>query len=287
MEQELLQLLAATQSPALTTRRSAELQLLHSYSNEAFPLSLAAIASHESVDAALRQSALSVLRTFIVASWSPLLDEFKGQVLVNDANKATLRSTLLNLATTQEANRKVKAAASYAVSKIAAADFPEEWPDLLPTLLHIISDPNSNDGALHGALKVLSDLVETGFSEEQFFNVARDLVSTLFAVATNDSRKTILRALAISVFRSCFDTLEMVLEQHKAAVKQFMDEALAGWSPFFLSVMKLPLPQRPTEEEESREGEIPSQWRGLIALKLQVVKVDMISLSIGPPFFFS
>jgi importin-9 len=273
MEQELLQLLAATQSPAATTRKSAELQLLHSYSNEAFPLSLVAIASHESVDAGLRQSALSVLRTFVVASWSPILDEFKGQVLVNDSNKATLRSALLSLATANETNRKVKALASYVVSKIAAADFPEEWPELLPSLLHIISDPACSDGALHGALKVLNDLVDTGFSEEQFFTIARDLVSTLFAVATNESRKTILRALAISVFRSCFDTLEMVLEQHKAAVKQFMDEALAGWSPFFLSVMKLPLSQRPTEEEESKEGGISSQWRGLIALKLQAVKV--------------
>ncbi|GAM36039.1 hypothetical protein TCE0_018f04818 [Talaromyces pinophilus] len=275
MEQELLQLLAATQSPAAPTRQSAELQLLQLYSNEAFPLSLATIAAHDSVDAALRQSAISVLRTFIVASWSPLLDEFKGRVWVNDANKATLRNSLLNLATTAETNRKIKAAASYAVSKIAAADFPEEWPELLPSLLHIINDPSSSDGALHGALKVLLDLVDTGFSEEQFFSIARDLVSTLFTVATNESRKTIIRALAISVFRSCFDTLEMVLEQHKAAVKQFMDEALSGWSPYFLSVMKLPLPLRPTEEEEGKDTEIPSQWRGVIALKLQAVKTVM------------
>lgn len=274
MEQELLQLLADTQSPAADTRKAAELRLLHLYSNEAFPLSLANIASHESVPANLRQSALSVLRNFIQAAWSPHLDEFKGQVLINDANKATLRRILLDLATTSEtAERKVKSSASYAVSKIAAADFPEQWPELLPALLQIINNPNSSDSALHGALKVLLDLVDTGFSEEQFFNVARELVSTLFAVATNESRKTILRALAVSVFRTCFDTLEMVLEQHKAAVKQFMDEALSGWSPFFLSVMKAPLPQRPTEEEEAQDSEVAAQWRGVIALKLQAVKV--------------
>ncbi|QKX57955.1 uncharacterized protein TRUGW13939_05075 [Talaromyces rugulosus] len=275
MEQELLQLLAATQSPAANTRRSAELQLLHLYSNEAFPLSLVAVASHESVELPLRQSALSVLRAFVLAAWSPVLDEFKGQVLINDANKATLRRALLDLATTTETNRKIKASASYAVSKIAAADFPEEWPDLLPSLMQIINDQASSDIALHGALKVLLDLVETGFSEEQFFNIARELVSTLFTVATNESRKTILRALAVSVFRSCFDTLEMVLEQHKAAVKQFMDEALSGWSPFFLTVMKAPLPQRPSEEEEAKDTELPSQWRGAIALKLQAIKTVM------------
>ncbi|KAJ9252683.1 hypothetical protein DTO195F2_7332 [Paecilomyces variotii] len=276
MEQELLPLLADTQSPAADARKAAELRLLRLYTNETFPLSLAAIASHNSVPANLRQSALSVLRTFIQAAWSPHLDEFKGQVLVSDANKVHIRQVLLELATTADVpERRVKSAASYAVSKVASADFPEQWPELLPTVLHIINNPSSTDGALHGALKVLLDLVDTGFSEEQFFNVARDLVSSLFAVATNESRKPILRALAVSVFRSCFDTLEMVLEQHKTVVKQFMDEALGGWSPFFLTVMKAPLPQPPSEDEESKETEIASQWRGSIALKLQVVKTLM------------
>lgn len=274
MEQELLPLLADTQSPTADARKAAEWQLLHLYSNELFPLSLAAIASHDSVPTNLRQSALSVLRTFIAAAWSHHLDEFKGQVLVNDTNKAQIRRVLLELSTTAETpENKVKASASYAVSKVASADFPEQWPELLPALLQILNDPTSTASAVHGALKVLLDLVDTGFNEDQFFNVARDLVSTLFALATAESRKPILRALAVSVFRSCFDTLEMVLEQHKVAVKQFMDEVLGGWSPFFIATLQSPLPQVPREEEESKDGEIPSQWRGVIALKLQVVKV--------------
>ncbi|PYI21113.1 importin beta-5 subunit [Aspergillus violaceofuscus CBS 115571] len=276
MEQELLSLLADTQSSVADTRKAAELQLLRLYSNETFPLALAAIASHDSVPTNLRQSALSVLRTFIAAAWSPVLDEYKGQVLVSDDNKVQIRRALLELATVKETpERKVKSSASFAVSKIASADFPEQWAELLPTLLQIINDANSTAGALHGALKVLLDLVDTGFSEEQFFNVARDLVTSLFNVATNESRKPILRALAVAVFRACFDTLEMVLEQHKTAVKQFMDEVLNGWSPFFIATLKAPLPQAPSEFEESKDSEIPSQWRGVIGLKLQVVKTLM------------
>ncbi|PYH43974.1 putative importin beta-5 subunit [Aspergillus saccharolyticus JOP 1030-1] len=295
MEQELLSLLADTQSPVADTRKAAELQLLRLYSNEAFPLSLAAIASHDSVPTNLRQSALSVLRTFIAAAWSPVLNEFKGQVLVNDDNKVQIRGALLELATIKETpERKVKSSASFAVSKIASADFPEQWPELLPTLLQIINDTNSTAGALHGALKVLLDLVDTGFSEEQFFNVARDLVTSLFNVATNESRKPILRALAVAVFRACFDTLEMVLEQHKTAVKQFMDEVLNGWSPFFIATLKAILPQSPSEHEESKDSEIPSHWRGAIALKIQVVKTLMKIRMVFPglmtpqsPVFFS
>ncbi|KAL4909305.1 hypothetical protein BDW74DRAFT_146356 [Aspergillus multicolor] len=276
MEHELLTLLADTQSPVADTRKAAELSLLRLYSNESFPLSLAAIASHDSVPTNLRQSSLSVLRTFIAAAWSPNLDDFKGQVLVNDTNKAQIRQALLDLATVIEVSeRKVKSAASFAVSKIASADYPEQWPELLPALLRIINDTNSTPGALHGALKVLLDLVDTGFNEEQFFSVARDLVSTLFNVATNASRKPMLRALAVAVFRSCLDTLEMVLEQHKVAVKQFMDEVLGGWSPFFIENLKAPLPQAPVEQEESKDTEVSSQWRGVIGLKLQVVKTLM------------
>jgi hypothetical protein len=274
MEQELLSLLADTQSPATDTRKSAEQRLAQLYTNESFPISLTAIASHESVPVNLRQSALSVLRTFIAAAWSPALDEFKGRILVNDTNKAHIRRALLELATTTETpERKVKSSASYAVSKIASADFPDDWQDLLPTLLHIINDTATTDGALHGALKVLLDLVDTGFSEEQFFKVARELVSALFAVATAESRRPILRALAVAVFRSCFDTLEMVLEQHKVAIKQFMDEVLGGWSPFFVSILKAPLPQVPSEDEANKDVDIASQWRGTIGLKTQIVKV--------------
>ncbi|KAL4951828.1 armadillo-type protein [Aspergillus filifer] len=276
MEHELLTLLADTQSPVADTRKAAELNILRLYSNENFPLSLSAIASHDSVPTNLRQSALSVLRTFITAGWSPNLDEFKGQILVNDVNKAQIRQALLDLATIIEVpERKVKSGASFVVSKIASADYPEQWPELLPALLRIINDTNSTPGALHGALKVLLDLVDTGFNEEQFFSVARDLVSTLFNVATNESRKPMLRALAVAVFRSCLDTLEMVLEQHKVAVKQFMDEVLTGWSPYFIETLKAPLPQAPSEQEETKDTEVPSQWRGVIGLKLQVVKTLM------------
>lgn len=274
MEQELLSLLADTQSPTTSTRQAAELRLKQLYSNESFPISLTAIASHEPVPVNLRQSALSVLRTFIAAGWSPSLDEFKGQILVNDANKAQIRRALLELATTVETpERKVKSSASFAVSKIASADFPDDWPELLPSLLQIINDPATTDSALHGSLKVLLDLVDTGFGEEQFFNVARDLVSSLFAVATSETRRPMLRALAVAAFRACFDTLEMVLEQHKVAIKQFVDEVLGGWSPFFVVTLKMPLPQPPSEEEANKEGDVASQWRGVVGLKIQIVKV--------------
>ena len=277
MEEEVLRLLQDTQSTDESTRKNAELHLLHSYNNPAFPLSLLSISTHQDIAVYLRQSALLILKTYVVSTWSPKFeDEYKGAAPLSEEDKSQIRKGILNISTTgqtgPEDDRKVKKAASLVASKIASVDFPEQWPDLLPTLLQSVSG-NGADEEIHGALRVLSDLVESGFSEDQFFAVAGDLVRGLHNVATNGGRKPILRALAMSVFRSCFDTLEMVMEEHKTAVKAFLDEALKNWLPFFVETIKLDLPAPPSKEEESAEEGLPSQWRGLIALKLQIVKV--------------
>lgn len=273
MEQQLAQLLADTQSPKLDTRKNAENTLRQLYANELLPLSLATIASQSGFPVTIRQSALLVLRKFVTEAWSPNLDGFMGEVLLSKANKSLVRSTLLELATGNAIDeRKIKTTASYVVSTIASADFPEEWPDLLPTLLQLI--PTGSDVQLHGALTVLRDLVGS-CSEDQFITVARDIITTVFNVATQDNRKLTLRALAISVFKSCLDPLQIVMEEHRAEAKQFLDQALQPWVPFFLATMKAPLPPAPSEEEEIEDSVAYEQYRGAVAMKLQIVKTFM------------
>lgn len=281
MEQEVLHLLEATTSNQEGTRKSAELALLHLYNNVDFPFALLSISKHTDIALYLRQAALLSLNRYVQATWSPKFDDdFKGTVVLTDEGKASVRTQVLNICISDEVavsdDRKLKSAASLVASKIASVDFPESWPELLPTLLQSISGTGP-DSQVHGALRVLSELVESGFSEQQFFAVARDLVKGLQTVALNANRKPIVRAMAMSVFRSCFDTLEMVMEDHKAAVKSFLDEALIDWMPFFVETMKTVLPEAPAETDETKEEGLPSQWRGLIALKLQVVKVGHAS----------
>lgn len=161
----------------------------------AFPISLCAIASHRLIPTNLRQSALLVLKTLVVEAWSSALDEFKGEILIDESTKAPVRYALLGIATGDEDDRKVKSAASYVVSKIASSDFPDQWPALLPTLLHII--PTGTQSQVHGALKVLADLVEEGLSDDQFFGVAGDLVKVVYDTAIDGSKKLTLRALGM------------------------------------------------------------------------------------------
>ena len=275
MEQEVLQLLEKTTLPQEGPRKSAELSLLHLHASPDFPFALLSIAEHNDIKAPLRQAALLALSRCILATWSSKLDEdFQGTVVLSDIQKARVRGQVLAICTGEgvDDDRKVKNAAALVASKIASVDFPEAWPQLLPKLLQITSGTGT-DSQVHSALRVLSELVDTGFNEEQFFTVAPDLIRGLQSVALNVNRKPIVRAMAMSVFRSCFDTLEMVMEDHKAAVKGFLNEALNGWMPFFVETIRFSLPEPPIEADENKDEGLPSQWRGQIALKLQVVKV--------------
>ncbi|RDI78933.1 hypothetical protein Vi05172_g11033 [Venturia inaequalis] len=280
MEDQIVHLLADTQSAQESPRKHAELQLQTVSATPGFGIALVSVASHDSVPLNIRQAALLYLKTFVQSSWSPQFDEFKGQVLVNNEDKAQLRNMLLEIAVSGGQDRKIKAAASYAVSKIASADFPEEWPHLLPTVLQVVQA--GADDQLHGALKVLRDLVDECFNDEQFFRVAEDLISAVYKLATDHTKRPILRALAVDIFRGCFDILEMVMEDHKSEVKAFADKALTLWVPFFIDILESSLPNPPTEADEESRNEVAQSYRGFVALKLQVVKVLMRIRSVFP-----
>lgn len=114
MEDQLVSLLANTQSSDQGPRQQAEIELKHARANPAFPTSLANIANHASIDTAIRQAALSTLRLFIERNWSPEdRDASEPLVDISDAARDQLRNTLLEIALSNEDKRLVKIAARY------------------------------------------------------------------------------------------------------------------------------------------------------------------------------
>ena len=109
MEDQLAQLLANTQLPAEEPRKRAELDLKHAQTNPAFPIALANIAGHNSVSTDIRQAALAYLRRFIEHNWSEEGDDGEGPLVpIPDSTKDQLRLKLLELALSDEPDRKVK-----------------------------------------------------------------------------------------------------------------------------------------------------------------------------------
>jgi hypothetical protein len=65
----------------------------------------------------------------------------------------------------------------------------------------------------------------------------------------------------------------MVMEDHKSMVKSFADEILKEWLPFFINILKTRLPDPPSFQDDEADVGSEGNFKGLVALKLQVVKV--------------
>ena len=273
MEQQVLHLLEGTLKPNSTIIKNSEQGLTSLESDPHFPFALLATAANDNVAISSRQAALTSLKTYVSRTWSSIFDEtFQGRVYLNDEAKGQIRDQIFNIAITQSnqpgSSELYKIAASV-TSRIASADFPDEWPNLLSTLLNLVHN-SENDSTIQSVLTVLADLIDAALTEDQFFNVARDLVNTFYHVAVNSNLSLTTRALSLNVFQSCFGTMEMVMADHGPAVKAFLDESLKTWVTFFISVLQEPLP--PVTQEGGSPGKDDPR-RGVITLKVQVVKV--------------
>lgn len=108
-----MQLLANIQLPDQGPRQQAEIELNRARTNPAFPVSLAKIASHASVSTGVRQAALTSLRQFIEGNWAIGDQDDEPIIPIDDDTRAILRQSLLDLALSQEEDRKVKISARY------------------------------------------------------------------------------------------------------------------------------------------------------------------------------
>lgn len=287
MEEQVLQLLQGTLRSDTTSIRSAEQGLVASYPNPQFPFALLTIASNNLIDTAARKSALTTLKNYVSATWSPTFDEtFQGHVYLDEAAKTHVRDQIFGIAANQSAaaSSELQPIAASVVSKLANADFPDQWPNLFDSIVSIINTSN-NDTTIKGALKVLYELIDSGLTEDQFFAVARDLVNAFHRISSSNERGLNVRAYSLNVFQSSFDMLEMVMSDHGPAVKAFLDESLKQWMDFFTSVLQEPVP---ASSGSTNDKDDPR--RGLITLKVQVVKtIDKLRrvypAGIGPYVF--
>lgn len=275
MEQQVLQLLQATTVPDTNTIKRAEQSLKDLYQRHEYPFALLHIASHAEADSGSRKAALTALRNYINATWSPTFEETTSQQvgLTVDARQQ-VRSQILAICTSSDqSNDPTQNLAAMVVSKIASADFPEEWPELFPHLVNVINT-SSSDAATIGALRVLYELVDSGLGDEQFFGVARELVGSLQHVATSGTHGHVVQAMSLKVLGACFDNLEQVLQtEHAPAVKAFLNESMQVWMTYFLNTLKQTLPDVSIADFDNNVNTVIGHWKGVIALKTQVIQM--------------
>ncbi|CCL98539.1 uncharacterized protein FIBRA_00538 [Fibroporia radiculosa] len=172
-----------------------------------------------------------MLRKFIENRWSPALPRWKGSgisILAKDQIRPIVFQGL------SDSQSKIRSLCAQIVSTIANADWPDEWPDLLNTLIGLLS--SDSPPSVHGAMQVLAELIKTDLTEDQILPVLRQLLPILLNV---------LGAI-----------------EHPQAVK----EAAATVIPPWLDAFKYLLELDPRQDVENRPN-----WDG-IALRIQIYK---------------
>lgn len=191
--------------------------------------------SNESQVVGMIQSALLILKTIVPKSWSPIFKEFIGPAPSKDV-KASLRQGLLQLLGFHKS--KVRNVAALLVARVADAEWPSEWPDLMDTLLAMLA--NGADYQVYGALSAIKELVARPMNETNFQRVGNTLLGTLYSVAAQrDKYGAHAGAIAVEVFRECIEFLLIEEETQSQLVSTLVVPVINQWCPLFVNYVSL------------------------------------------------
>lgn len=236
MEATVLQKLQDASSSEGNTRMAAELALRELAGNPEFPLALLSIvASGDSLPLVSRQAAALSLRNCADTRWDTYPEEARAQV------RARILPCLADPASS------VRSAVAYAISAIASCDWPDRWSDLLPSLLHVVSQEPLGSPGLHGALAVLSEFVQAEIPESQFTNVVPSLTPQLLRVfiAPGDDREAhglSDRTQALEIFGSLVERSQMLPDQATDTIQAFTSsDHLDPWYSAMCRILEIPI----------------------------------------------
>ena len=83
--------------------------------------------------------------------------------------------------------KKIRVSLAYVISKIAHLDWPEQFPNLLGTLISLLQ--TKQPISVHGAMRVLTEFVGNDLTEIQLPTVAPVMVPELYNIFSNPNVK--------------------------------------------------------------------------------------------------
>lgn len=209
MEHHLVAALEGTLSPDASIRTQAETGLLQAHADPSCGLALCHIVLSTQTVLPLRQSAAVSLRKWIRERWSPLAETFIGFPPegrpVQSENKGGVRQALLHiLALPGQGERKLRVAAAACLSLVCSSDWPDEFPELLPSVHQMLQGTGGVSGEdrdrVHGALAFLSEFWSSEMDERQILGGAKDMLPTIEALlADTQVSQPFARITAIKV----------------------------------------------------------------------------------------
>ncbi|CDY51121.1 BnaA07g37040D [Brassica napus] len=249
-QQWLLGCLTASLDPNQNVRSFAETSLNQASLQPGFGSALCRVAANK--DLSLGLPAV-LLKQFIKKHWRENEEDFEYP-LVSNEEKALIRGLLLG--SLDDSHRKICTAISMDISSIATYDWPEEWPELLPFLLKLISDQNNING-VHGALRCLA-LLSGDLDDKDVPALVPVLFPCLQAVVSSpQSYDKYMRGKALSIFYSCISVLGAMSGVYKTETTTLVTPLLEVWMNQFSLILEHPV-----------QPDDPDDW----SLRMEVLK---------------
>ncbi|XP_015572081.2 importin-9 isoform X1 [Ricinus communis] len=249
----LLNCLNATLDLNQEVRSFAEASLNEASLQPGFGRALSMVAANRELSLGLRQLAAVLLKQFIKKHWQEGDDSFEHPA-VSSEEKEVIRRLLV--ASLDDSHKKICTAISMAIASIAMYDWPEGWPDLMPSLLKLISDQTNING-VNGALRCLALL-----SGDLDDTVVPTLIPVLFPclhtiVSSPQMYDNYLRMKALSIVYSCTSMLGVMSGVYKTETSALMTPMLQPWMDQFSMIL-----QQPVQSED------PEDW----SMRMEVLK---------------
>ncbi|CAD5313707.1 unnamed protein product [Arabidopsis thaliana] len=255
-QQWLLGCLSASLDPNQNVRSFAETSLNQASLQPGFGSALCRVAANKDLSLGLRQISFSsavLLKQFIKKHWRENEEAFEYP-LVSSEEKALIRGQLLG--SLDDSHRKICTAISMDISSIATYDWPEEWPELVPFLLKLISDPSNTNG-VHGALRCLA-LLSGELDDKEVPTLVPVLFPCLHAVVSSpQSYDKYIRGKALSIVYSCIYVLGAMSGVYKTETTTLVTPVLKVWMNQFSLILEHPV-----------QREDPDDW----SLRMEVLK---------------
>ncbi|KAH3670732.1 hypothetical protein OGAPHI_001247 [Ogataea philodendri] len=228
MESQVVQLISYQTSSDNYTRTRAEQefdQLSRSDPSQTL-YTLVVVGTSDQVDFGVRQAALLHIKRLVPKFWSPAFDSYEGPSTVQTEAKQFIRDGLLKLV--GDPDSKIRNSASYAITQIAAVDYPDEWPSLLSNLYDMVTDTKSTPSQVLGSLGVLQDLFDDLIPEEQFFEggVSMRIMQTAELILNSDSSTHQIKAQTLKLLKTVIEILNTAEISGNQARAQFVDQVV-------------------------------------------------------------
>ncbi|CAN6448698.1 unnamed protein product [Victoria cruziana] len=194
-----------------------------------------------------------LLKQFVKEHWQED-DPNYAHPLVPPMEKVTIRNLLLMAL--DDSHGKICTAASMAVASIAHYDWPEEWPELMPFLLKLISG-QSNMHGVNGGLRCLA-LLSGDLDDSSVPRLVPLLFPHLYTiVSSHQIYNKHMRTKALSIVHSCISTLGSMTGVYKSETRELMVPMFKAWMEQFTYIMQAPV-----------QSEDPDDW----SIRMEVLK---------------